>query len=214
MILGVVLAAGSASRFEGSNKLLASLDGDPVVAHATRTLAESSVDALVAVVGHDAERVVAALPPAVEVLENPDHGAGQSTSVRRGVEAARQRDAAAVLFALGDMPRVSVETVERLLSAYRDRGPEGETIAAPRYDGRRGNPVLFGAEYFDALAGVEGDRGGRVLLETEPVAWVDVADPGIHRDVDTLGDLRDLQDESASSDADSSSGEDADSGLG
>lgn len=228
MILGVVLAAGSASRFEGSNKLLASLDGDPVVAHATRTVAESSVDAVVAVVGHDRERVAAALPPEVEVLENPDHGAGQSTSVRRAVEAARERDAEAVLFALGDMPRVSVETVERLLSAYRDAGAEN-SIVAPRYDGRRGNPVLFGAEHFDALAGVEGDCGGRGLLQIEPVAWVDVADPGIHRDVDTLGDLRDLRgcrdprdiqdrrdvrDESASSDADSSSGEDSNSGLG
>lgn len=195
MILGALLAAGTASRFEGANKLLADLDGEPVVAHASRILTESSLDAAVAVVGHDRDRVAAALPGNIEVLHNPDYEAGQSTSVRRAVEAARERDADAVLFALGDMPRVRVETVEKLLGAYREG--EGE-IVAPRYDGRRGNPVLFGARYFDALARVEGDAGGRDLLESESVAWVEVEDPGVHRDVDTVADLQELQGESVS----------------
>ena len=206
MILGALLAAGTASRFEGANKLLADLDGEPVVGRAARTLTESSVDAVVAVTGHDRERVAAALPEKLEILHNPDYEAGQSTSVRRAVEAARERDADAVLFALGDMPRVRVETVEELLAAYRDGAGE---IVAPRYDGRRGNPVLFGARYFDALANVEGDAGGRALLESESksesVAWVEVDDPGVRRDVDTVADLRELQEESVS-EADSDSG--------
>lgn len=212
MILGVLLAAGTGSRFDsasgsessdgnddGENKLLADLDGEPVVTHAARTLTESSLDASLAVVGHDRERVAVALPPEIEVVANPDYEQGQSTSVRRGVALARERDAEAVLFALGDMPRVSVETVDELLREYRESATsenaasESPGIVAPRYEGQRGNPVLFDSRYFDALAGVEGDTGGRALLESEPVSWVEVSDPGVHRDVDTLADLRELR---------------------
>ncbi|WP_135828245.1 nucleotidyltransferase family protein [Halorussus halobius] len=207
MILGVLLAAGNGSRFadsgaDSANKLLATLDGRPVVAHAARTLTESRVDESVAVVGHDRERVADALPEEIDAVANPDYGAGQSASVRRGVAVARERDASAVLFALGDMPRIAVETVDALVAAYRDVDP-APGIVAPRYEGRRGNPVLFDARHFDALAAVTGDRGGRGLVESEPVSWVDVTDPGIHRDVDTERDLRALrrnQDELSRSD--------------
>ncbi|MFC7078904.1 nucleotidyltransferase family protein [Halorussus caseinilyticus] len=200
MILGALLAAGTGSRFDGGNKLLADLDGRPVVAHAARTLAESSLDAAVAVVGHDREAVERALPDGFGIVANPDYEAGQSASVRRAVESARERDADAVLFALGDMPRVSVETVDSIVRAYRELrdDPDAPGIVAPRYDGYRGNPVLFDARYFDELASVEGDTGGRALLASEPVTWVSVPDPGIHRDVDTVGDLRALQSDSTS----------------
>lgn len=218
MILGVLLAAGTGSRFEDGNKLLADVDdettgseatdseptegettdGASVVSRAARTLANSSVDAVVAVVGHDREAVERELPDGVDVLYNVDFEAGQSTSVKLGVEFARKREADAALFALGDMPSVSVETIEKLLAAYRD--DEGD-IVVPRYEGERGNPVLFDSQYFDALADVKGDTGGRELIErevgskSEPVAWVDVSDPGVRQDVDTAEDLAELRDE-------------------
>ncbi|WP_132058825.1 nucleotidyltransferase family protein [Halorussus amylolyticus] len=197
MILGALLAAGTGRRFAGGNKLLATIDGDPVVARAARTLTEANLDSVVAVTGRDRDRVSDALPKGVEILHNPDYERGQSASVRRVVAHARETGADAVVFALGDMPRVRVETVEKLVAAFRDGANESE-IVAPRHDGRRGNPVVFGARHFDALARVEGDTGGRALLESEAVEWVDVDDPGIHRDVDTRADLREIQDESNS----------------
>jgi molybdenum cofactor cytidylyltransferase len=205
VILGVLLAAGTGSRFDGEsesssyeeNKLLAELDGEPLVAHAARTLTESSLDTVIAVVGHDREKIERALPEEIEPVANPDYEQGQSTSVRRGIATARERNAEAVLFALGDMPCVEVETVETLLREYRkaDDPDDRPVIVAPRFDGQRGNPVLFDSQFFDALASVEGDTGGRALLESEPVAWVDVSDPGVHRDVDTESDIRKLRDE-------------------
>lgn len=227
MILGALLAAGTGTRFGEGNKLLADLDGEPVVARAARTLAESSIDACVAVVGHDREAVAEALPADVAVVANPDYDSGQSASVRRGVAVARERGADAVVFALGDLPCVRVETVDALIDAYRSEvtaardetgtapveadaardgaGTDRPGIVAPRHEGRRGNPVLFDARYFDALASVEGDAGGRALLDSEPVAWVDVDDPGVRLDVDTDRDLRALRNRQSGSSSDGES---------
>ena len=191
MILGVLLAAGSGSRFDDGHKLLADLDSTPVVAHAAESLFESAVDEVVAIVGHRGEAVATALEPlGIECVRNPDFGVGQSTSVRVGVAAARDRDANAVLFALGDAPCVRAKTVDALIEAYRE---SDAAILVPTHEGERGNPVLFDRQYFDALASASGDVGGRRLFETNPVQNVAVDDPGIHLDVDTRSDLETLR---------------------
>lgn len=183
---GVVLAAGTSSRFGGRNKLLEPVDGTPLVRRAVRTAAASDLDGVTVVVGHDADRVRAALDGLdVRIRRNDRFADGQSTSVAVGVAAARERNADAVLVALGDMPAVSVGTVNLLLSAYS----RGEwTALAAACDGRRGNPVLFDGRHFDALRSVEGDAGGREVLLAEGVL-VETGDPGVLRDVDRPEDL-------------------------
>jgi molybdenum cofactor cytidylyltransferase len=190
-IVGIVLAAGTSSRFGEPNKLLAEWRGDPILRHATRTLCRSRVDHVVVVVGHEHERVRAAIDDCdVTVVDNDDYEDGQATSVRRGVTAARERDARAAVFALGDMPGVAVESVDRLVRAYR--ADVGDPLAAA-CDGSRGNPVLFGARHFDALTAVTGDAGGReILLRDEQAALVETGDRGVLVDVDRVGDVDSL----------------------
>lgn len=185
---GVVLAAGTSSRYGGANKLLEPIDGDPLVVHAVRALSASSVDGTTVVVGYEAARVREALADlAVDVRVNQAFEAGQSTSVATGVEAAREHGADAVVFALGDMPDVAVQSVETLLAAYRSG--EGDALAAA-YEGTRGNPVLFDSRFFDDLATIDGDVGGREILRTEPTAAViETDDPGVLRDIDRPADL-------------------------
>jgi molybdenum cofactor cytidylyltransferase len=190
-VVGVLLAAGLGTRFEGGNKLLAAVQRDgtrgPVATLAAERLVEAPVIDAVAVLGHEAERVAAALDPvAIETLQNPDYEAGQATSLQRGVAWARSRDADGALFALGDMPWVAASTYRALVDHWRATDAD---IVVPTVDGRRGNPVVFGARHFDALAAVSGDTGGRDLLEREAVKRVPVDDPGIHRDVDRRDDL-------------------------
>jgi len=185
---GVVLAAGTSSRYGERNKLLEPFDGEPLVGHAVRTVRASSVDGVTVVVGHDADRVADAVADlGVDVRRNDAFEAGQSTSVATGVDAARAADADAVLVALGDMPDVAVETIDVLVETYR-RGAADALAAA--CEGRRGNPVLFDGRFFDALATLDGDVGGRRILRTDPDAVaVETGDPGVLRDVDEPGDL-------------------------
>jgi molybdenum cofactor cytidylyltransferase len=186
-VAGVLLAAGTSTRFGDDNKLLATLDGDPLVRHAARTLRDASVAPVVVVVGHEADRVRDALAGLdVRFVANDAYAEGQSTSVRVGIDAPDATVDAAVV-ALGDMPFVDPETVETLIAAYD--ACVGDAVAAA-HDGQRGNPVLFDRRFFPDLTTVEGDVGGRqILLERDGTACVAVADSGVRRDVDEPGDL-------------------------
>jgi molybdenum cofactor cytidylyltransferase len=183
---GVLLAAGMGTRFEGGNKLLAEIDGEPVVRRAARTLVESSVSGVVAVLGHQAGAVEDALGGlCVSTRPNARYEEGQSTSVAVGVDVACERGWDGAVFALGDMPFVDRESVDRLVRAYVDGVG---TVLAPEHDGSRGNPVLFDSQHFDALADVTGDRGGRDIVESEGTL-VSVDDDGILYDIDKKEDM-------------------------
>jgi molybdenum cofactor cytidylyltransferase len=189
-VAGVLLAAGTGSRFGDANKLLATLDGEPLVRHAARTLLDAGLDPVVAVVGHEGDRVAGALDGVgVRVVENDAYREGQATSVRAGVEALGP-DVDAVVFALGDMPRVDPASVRALVDVYEE---SRWTALAAAVAGERGNPVLFDRTHFDALVAVSGDRGGRhVLRRGDRSALVETGDPGVRRDVDTPADLDSL----------------------
>lgn len=184
-IPGFVLAAGEGTRFGPGNKLLAEAGGKTIVVRAVRTLLDSRIGPITVVVGHEADRVRDALSDLdVRIVENPRYREGQATSVRAGIEALPE-DAPAVLIALGDMPCIDPGTIDALHRAYR--AGVGTALAAA-VGGERGNPVLFDRKYFDALADLVGDVGGRRILREDGVL-VETGDPGVLRDVDRPDDL-------------------------
>jgi molybdenum cofactor cytidylyltransferase len=163
VIAALVLAAGAARRF-GEQKMLAPLDGWPLVRWSVEQVLAAGVDRTLVVLGREADAVRAALTGLpVEFVLNPRFAEGMSTSVRAGVEALGPA-AEAALVAPGDQP-VPVEVIQRLLRAWRaSRLP----IVAPSYRGQRGNPVVFAASQFPELRRLEGDRGARGFLERNP----------------------------------------------
>ena len=185
MIAGVLLAAGGSRRF-GSQKLVSMLGGVPLVRHAATTLARST-DALVIVLGHEAEAVRAALSDVdAVVVENPDWSQGLSSSVKCGV-AALPAGVEAIVVALGDQPRIDPLVVRSLIECWR---AGGKPIVSARYRGERGHPVLFDRAVFPQLEMLRGDVGARTMFEQSPelVAYVDV-DSEVPVDVDTATDL-------------------------
>jgi molybdenum cofactor cytidylyltransferase len=191
----LVLAAGLSRRMNGANKLLAELGGRPVVAHAVDAVLASPARPVLVVTGHEAERVRAALAGrAVAFAHNPEPGAGLSASLRAGL-AALGDEVDAALVCLADMPCVRAETVAALIAAFGASGRRA--ICAPSFEGRRGNPVLWPARFFPALAALAGDAGARALLDAHAgqVCYVPVADAGVTLDVDTPEALAALRDE-------------------
>jgi molybdenum cofactor cytidylyltransferase len=186
--VGILLAAGRGRRFDpgGSrNKLLERLpDGDMVVAASARKLL-AVVPRVIAVVPPDDGGVADALRAlGCEVTVCLDADSGMAASL---VHALRHSlpAAGAWLVALGDMPFVQPQTMRALSGALAG----GAAIAVPTMQGRRGNPVAFGAQHLPALLALQGDQGARAILKSEPVTEVVVDDAGIFRDIDTSGDL-------------------------
>jgi molybdenum cofactor cytidylyltransferase len=187
VIAGIVLAAGASRRF-GSQKLLASVGGVPLVRRSVESLLETSLDEILIVLGRDAPAVAAALAGLrVRTTMNAAYAAGMSTSLRVGLDALGPATEAAVV-ALGDQPGVGADIVDRLVERYR---AGGSPIVAPVYRGGiRGNPVLFDRSLFDELRAVTGDEGGRSVVAKDPgrVTFVELARE-MPRDVDVPEDL-------------------------
>ncbi len=188
----IVLAAGRGVRF-GGGKLLAQLDGAPLVAHALRTAFLSPVrrvfvavadPAVRAAVETTATRLKASERLVVVPVEDADEGMGASL---RAAASALPQDTTGVFVFLGDMPAVDPATPTLLARALESP----HHIVAPLFLGRRGHPVLFGATWLPALRALSGDEGARALIESAGarLARIPVQDPGIHLDVDRPEDL-------------------------
>lgn len=197
----VVLAAGAASRF-GGGKLLAQLDGKPLIEHTLGALEASPVDGTVVVIGEEEEVMRGVCEPyGVHVVHNPDRGQGQSTSVRAGLGALRAdasgmeesgTEARAAIVLLGDQPLVGASVVGRLVAAFEG----GAKVAVATYGGEMRNPVLFSRDVWELLKEeLEGDVGARPFLWRHPelVVRVPCEAVGDPADVDTREELRLLE---------------------
>ena len=185
-LAGIILAAGTSSRFGADNKLLFQYAGKAMVRHVAEAALATELDPVIVVTGHDAQGVRAALRGLdLEYAHNAQFADGQAGSLKTGI-AAVPRQCAGAMVLLGDMPEVGAEIINQLLDAFTD-----ETgIVVPVHNGARGNPVILGCEHFAGLGKVSGDKGARDLLAGENVCTVDVASDAIVRDFDTPDSLQ------------------------
>ena len=189
MVAGLLLAAGRGKRFDASgqhNKLLANVDGMAVARRTAIRLGEA-VEQRLAVVRPQSAALRRELEAAgCLVSECADADLGMGHSLAHGVgEAVRHFDPMAVVVMLADMPFIEAGTLRALVAL----AGTPDVIAAPRYGGERGQPVLFGSGHFAALRRSSGDRGASHLLQQHPVTYLDVDDPGVLRDIDRPADL-------------------------
>jgi CTP:molybdopterin cytidylyltransferase MocA len=165
VIVGVVLAAGAASRFGAPKQRL--LLGAVVAA----ARASSALDDLVVVVGaHEVETPE-------RTVRCPEWEQGPGASLRCGLAAAAP-DAEAAVVLLADGPDLAAAAIDRVVGAWREgAGP----VVAASYGGSRSHPVVLAREVWDEVP----DEGARAL-EAVLVACDDLGAPG---DVDFADDL-------------------------
>jgi molybdenum cofactor cytidylyltransferase len=183
-IAAVVLAAGLSSRM-GRNKLLAYIDGKPLIRRVVEAAAASSADPIVVVSGNAAAETAATLSGLdVRVIDNPDYRNGLSTSLKCGLrELPDDCDGAVIL--LGDMPAVTAALIDRLVAAFDPS--ESRAICVATHHGKRGNPVLWARQFFPEMLQLEGDVGAKHMMAAngELVCEVEAADDAPLIDIDT-----------------------------
>ena len=184
----VIQAAGKGSRFHSDQyKLLAPVAGVPMILRTLDPVLHAGFDEIVVVVGfHAAEMRDALADLPVRIVENTEWEAGQSTSLSAGVRAVQDSSDRACLL-LGDQPFLRTDTLQALL---KESDEHPEEIIVPFFQEKRGNPIVVPAVYYEKLLGLTaGDEGGKKLLKTVGYRVLPVKDPGVLRDIDTVGEL-------------------------
>jgi molybdenum cofactor cytidylyltransferase/nicotine blue oxidoreductase len=182
---GLILAAGEGTRFGPEPKLLAELDGRPLLEHAVRAqCAVPALERIVVVLGAHADRILERVDFLdAEPVVCTGWREGQAASLRFGVE--RVQDAHKVIVTLGDEPLITPQVIARFVD---ERAPARAT-----YDGVPGHPVSLARKQLAAIGRLSGDRGARELLGG--ARMIECGQLCSHRDVDTPEDLEAIRHE-------------------
>lgn len=186
------------------NKLLAVLPQDPTQSilklsakQALSSITNSSLPAYMTIVsGHahtDVQKELESLP--VKCVYNPLAESGISSSIQTGLHCLLQQSLSDnkyldfIIVCLADMPHVQSATISQLANT-RTNNTAHEFIV-PVFLGQRGNPVLIGHAFFDAINTLTGDVGARRLIQQHPESTLElvVADAGVIKDYDVPSDL-------------------------
>lgn len=182
-VTGLVLGAGGSRRL-GRPKQLLPYGDTTLLGHVLDTARACPFHQLVVALGGSADGVRAQVDlGGADVVLNEAFGTGCSSSIAAALGAVDERAQLLVLM-LGDMPGVTVQTVEALLAGRGDA-----PLAVCRYDDQRGHPFAFERRMFEELADLHGDKGVWRLLDRRAgeVAEIRIAGP-VPLDVDTPED--------------------------
>jgi CTP:molybdopterin cytidylyltransferase MocA len=179
-IAGVLLAAGSGSRFDGTeHKLLADLRGRTVIAWSLDAVLAAGFNEVIVVTG--AVDLSDVLPSHVSVVHAPRWAEGQAFTIQAGIAAADAAGHDAVVVGLADQPFVPA-------SAWRSVGASRGAIVTATFDEQRRPPVKLERAVWTLLP-TEGDAGARELMRLRPDLVSEVPCSGTAADIDTAEDL-------------------------
>jgi molybdenum cofactor cytidylyltransferase len=188
LICGLILAAGAGTRFGERPKLLAELDGRPILQHSVAAQCQvSELERIAVVLGAFAEEILERVDfMRAEPVVCERWAEGQSLSLRRGIEYLTDGpEVRKVIVTLGDQPRMT----PALIARFVDEAPGTRAV----YEGRPGHPVVLGPVQMRAIAALRGDRGARDVLHGGPT--VECGDLRAALDVDTPEDLEAIRHE-------------------
>jgi molybdenum cofactor cytidylyltransferase len=182
-VTGLVLGAGGSRRL-GRPKQLLPYGETTLLGHVLDTARACPFHQLVVALGGAADGVREQVDlSGADVVVNESFGSGCSSSIAAALGVIDKRAEYLVLM-LGDMPGVTVETVEAVIAA-----PHDAPLAVCQYDDQRGHPFRFHRRMFEELGNLHGDKGVWRLLDqrADEVVEVPVAGP-VPLDVDTPED--------------------------
>jgi len=182
-VTGLVLGAGGSRRL-GRPKQLLPYGDKTLLGHVLDTARSCPFDQLVVALGGAADGVREQVDlSGADTVVNDAFGSGCSSSIAAALGAVDERADQLVLM-LGDMPGVTVETVEAVVAV-----PADATLVVSLYDDQRGHPFRFGRRMFEELGNLHGDKGVWRLLDrrADEVVEVRIAGP-VPLDVDTPED--------------------------
>ena len=192
MLSLVILAAGKSSRMQGRNKLLANIEGVPMIRRVTKAALSSKADEVIVVVGWEEEKIRSAIAGLdCRIAANRNYEEGQSSSVRAGLNAVNQ-SSRAVLILPGDIARIDTSAINKVIDKYH----HGECpIVIAGHEGRSGHPILLDKQLFPEIQRINEETFGLkaiVKKHQSEVCLVETGSGNVLKDIDTTQDLEQL----------------------
>lgn len=191
-VAALVLAAGSSSRL-GQPKQLVELEGETLLERAVRNVRQAGCEEVIVVLGAHSRLIApqAGRLPAT-LVHNDRWAEGMSSSIACGIGCLQQHcpKTDAVLVTLTDQPLLSADFIIRLIQAWENSSFK---LAAADYGDAPGPPAIFGREFLNALAGLQGQQGARQLLMKHRDHLALLPFPEGNFDLDTPEDLEKLR---------------------
>lgn len=198
-IVGIILAAGESKRFNGL-KQCANLRGETLLAHVITQALNSKLDKIILVLGHEKDKIIDSLGDLIKneriiAIENTNYSQGMSTSLKAGLQAAPEQSEA-VMFILGDQPKVTAELINKLLITCKHSNAR---LCAPvirahkaHEETHMGHPVIIGHKLYPELIKIKGDIGAREIVRKniEYAKLVELEDNSSQFQINTQDDLR------------------------
>jgi len=188
MIVGILLAAGEASRM-GKPKQLLPYQGQTLIHHAVMSLLHAPCDRIIVVLGAHDDSVrpgLTHLP--VKIIYNPNWKEGMSSSIKTGMTLVPE-NADAVMISLVDQPKVDANWLSTLLVA---RKRQESKLVVTDYGDKLGVPALFSTPWLPSLRSLEGEYGARDLIRNNQDQALALPFAGAAQDIDTPEDYQQL----------------------
>lgn len=191
MIVAVILSAGESSRM-GRPKALLPIDGVRFVEKIVSTLKSTAVGNIIVVLGHNAQEIrrkISDLP--VTILINHDYKQGQLSSLQVAIRHLESSGGPVdgMLVHLVDHPYIEAKLVNLMIDRfYETKKP----IVVPRFQDRRGHPVIFARALFSELLAAGTDQGAKPVVHAhrDDTLEIDTNDKGVLIDIDTPEEYR------------------------
>ena len=191
-ISATILAAGSSERMEEANKLLLPYRSEALIKIVSKMLIDSLLDPIFIVTGYEHDKVVKLLPKSLDnIIYNKDWRKGMGKSINKAISSL-PANIDGNMIVLGDMPLITVKTLNELKSVFLSNN--GEKIIYAEYLGKQANPVIFPKKYFKEMLLLKGDNGCKDIISQnrKNTLGVSVDSSEVIFDCDTKGDYSDL----------------------
>lgn len=156
----VIMASGLATRY-GDNKLMADLNGQPLISHIINTSKQLFKHSVVVTRHKSVEEYCKSINQPVILHAFP----GRNDTTRLGTECLKSKNVDKIIFFQGDQPLVSVSSIEAILKASNDNP---EKIVRLSFNGSDCAPVLFPSIYFEDLLNLPENKGGNYIANKKP----------------------------------------------
>ena len=193
MVTAILPAAGSSRRMGAPNKLLLPWKGKPLIRITVENILAAGIEELILVTGHDAAAVSAAISDLpIRIIHNSHYESGMTGSIQAGVSIAA---GPGLMVCLSDMALITPNEYIQLKKAFEQEYTRNiHCIFLPEYKGQKGNPVIFGAAWREAILRHPEEDGCKTLVRSHPQHQVRIPMPADHilRDIDTPEDYQQL----------------------